>query len=188
VPDLRRQRLQQRSVVLVGIMGAGKTSIGRRLASRLGLPFVDADLEIEKAAGQSVADIFEQYGEAHFREGEKKVIARLLESGPQVLATGGGAFVNEEIRANIAAAGVSVWLKADFDTVMKRVRRRSHRPLLQQDDPEQVMKRLIDERYPVYATANITVRSRNVPHEVVVEEIVAALDEHLAGAEGAPAK
>lgn len=156
-------------------MGAGKTTVGRRLAARLGLPFVDADAEIEKAAGQSVSDIFAQHGEAAFRDGEKRVIARLLENGPQILATGGGAFIDPETRARIAECGISIWLKAELDVLMKRVSRRADRPLLRQDDPQSVMKRLMAERYPVYAQADITVESIDEPHDMIVEAIVEKL-------------
>ncbi len=167
--------LGSRSIVLVGLMGAGKTTVGRRLANRLDLPFVDADTEIEKAAGSSIADIFKEFGEAHFRDGEQRVIQRLLNDGPQVLATGGGAFMNPKTREAAKGNGISVWLKADLDVLMKRVSRRSHRPLLQNDDPAAVMKRLIDERYPIYATADLTIESKEGPHDAVVDEIVHAL-------------
>jgi len=171
--------LGDKSLVLVGLMGAGKTTIGRRLASRLGIEFVDADVEIEKAAGTSIADIFKEFGEAHFRDGEQRVIARLLGSGPQVLATGGGAFMNEKTREATRQHGLSIWLKAGLDVLMKRVSKRSHRPLLQNDDPEAVMKRLMDERYPLYAGSDITVDSKEGPHDDVVDEIIKALDAHL---------
>lgn len=181
VPDPAsiRARLGTRSAVLIGMMGAGKSSVGRRLAARLGLPFVDADSEIEAAAGCSIPEIFAQHGEDHFRDGERKVIARLLESGPQVLATGGGAWMNETTRENIAAGGVSIWLQADIDVLLRRVRRRADRPLLQGGDVEAKLRRLIEERYPVYAKADATVRSRDVPHDVVVDEILTALDRRL---------
>lgn len=174
-----REKLADSSVVLIGLMGAGKTAIGRRLATRLGLQFVDADTEIERAAGKSVSDIFTDHGEDHFRDGERRVISRLLESGSQVLATGGGAYMNEETRNTIAEYGISVWLKGDLNVLMERVVRRDHRPLLKTGDPKAVMKRLMDERYPVYASADITVQSRDVPHEVIVLEIMDALIEHL---------
>ncbi len=174
-----REALGQRSVVLVGLMGCGKSAIGRRLAVRLGLPFVDADEEIEKAADKSIGEIFEDHGEEEFRHGERKVIARLLGDGPQVLATGGGAFMNEETRSNVANAGISVWLKADMPVLMRRVARRDNRPLLKTGDPEAVMRRLMDERYPVYATADITISSRDVPHDAIVLEIVDALRRKL---------
>ena len=167
--------LGARSVVLVGMMGAGKSSIGRRLATRLGIPFVDADAEIEKAAGMSIPDIFATRGEPDFRAGEARVIARLLDGGPQVLATGGGAFMNPDTRAAIGAKGVSIWLKADFDTLMRRIKRRHDRPLLHTDDPAATLRQLIDARYPVYGLADFTVQSREVPHEKIVDEIVAVL-------------
>jgi shikimate kinase len=167
--------LGARSVVLVGMMGAGKSSIGRRLAMRLNIPFVDADAEIEKAAGMSIPDIFATRGESDFRAGEARVIARLLDSGPQVLATGGGAFMNADTRAAIGAKGVSVWLSADFDTLMRRIKRRQDRPLLHTDDPAATLQKLIDSRYPVYGLADFTVQSREVPHEKIVDEIIAVL-------------
>jgi Shikimate kinase len=143
--------LGRRSVVLVGMMGSGKSSIGRRVAVRLGIPFVDADAEIEKAAGMSISDIFAIRGEAEFRAGETRVIARLLEGGPQVLATGGGAFMNPDTRAAIAAKGISIWLKAEFDVLMKRIRRRQDRPLLRTEDPAATLRKLMEERDPIYA-------------------------------------
>lgn len=172
--------LGRRSVVLVGMMGAGKSSVGRKLAARLGLAFVDADNEIEAAAGMSIPDIFETRGEAEFRSGEARVIARLLETGPQVLATGGGAFMNADTRATIRAKGVSVWLRADFDVLMKRIRRRNDRPMLKTDDPAATLRNLIEHRYPVYAEADITVDSRDVLHEVIVDEILDALRGYFA--------
>jgi shikimate kinase len=167
--------LGARSVVLVGMMGAGKSSIGRRLATRLGIPFVDADAEIEKAAGMSIPDIFATHGEPDFRAGEARVIARLLDGGPQVLATGGGAFMNPDTRAAIAARGVSIWLNADFETLMRRIKRRHDRPLLHTDDPAATLQQLIDVRYPIYRLADFTVQSREVPHDKIVDEIVAVL-------------
>jgi shikimate kinase len=174
-----RASLDNRAIVLVGLMGAGKTSIGRRLASKLGIGFIDADHEIEKAAGKTIPEIFADHGEAYFREGERRVIARLLENGAQVLATGGGAFINEETRARISARSVSVWLRADLPLLMKRVLKRDNRPLLKQDDPESVMRRLIETRYPVYAEANVIVESRDVQHAQMVNEVVKALAEWL---------
>ena len=171
-----RKQLGDRSIVLIGLMGAGKTAIGRRLAQKLGLEFTDADNEIEIAAGKSISDIFADHGEAYFRRGEQKVIARLLKDGPQVLATGGGAYMNQRTRDNIRDSGIAVWLKGDLDVLMARVRRRDNRPLLQTKDPEAVMKKLMDERYPVYAEADITVQSRDVAHDVIVGEIMNALD------------
>lgn len=167
--------LGQRSIVLVGMMGAGKSSIGRRLAGRLAVPFVDADIEIEKAAGMTIPEIFSVHGEPYFRAGETRVIARLLDGGPQVLATGGGAFMNPETRANIHAKAVSVWLRATIEVLARRIKRRNDRPLLKGDDPMATLRRLIDERYPVYAEADITVESRDVTHEIIVDEIVAGL-------------
>jgi shikimate kinase len=165
------------------MMGAGKSSIGRRLAARLNLPFVDADAEIEKAASMTIAEIFAAHGEPYFRAGETRVIARLLEGGPQVLATGGGAFMNPETRAAIGAKGISIWLKATLDILIRRIKRRADRPLLAEEDPVETLKRLIEERYPVYAEADLIVESRDVPHETIVGEIVAKLCSHpsLAG-------
>lgn len=174
--------LAQRSIVLVGMMGAGKSSIGRRLAARLDLPFVDADHEIELAAGMSVSDIFAVHGEAGFRDGEARVIARLLDGPPIVLATGGGAFMRAETRARIKARGVSIWLKAEPDVILRRVKRRNTRPLLQTGDPAATIARLCDERYPVYAEADTTVMSRDVSHDKIVGECVEALLHWLDGA------
>jgi shikimate kinase len=170
-----RKRLGTRSIVLIGLMGAGKTAVGRRLANRLGLDFTDADTEIEIAAGKSISDIFADHGEAYFRRGEEKVIARLLKSGPQVLATGGGAYISEKTRKAIHEQGIAVWLKADLNVLLERVGRRDNRPLLKTGDPEAIMKKLMDERYPVYAEADIAVQSRDVAHDVIVGEIIAAL-------------
>jgi len=167
--------LGPRSIVLVGMMGSGKSSIGRRLAARLAIPFVDADSEIEEAAGMTIAEIFEAHGEAYFRAGEMRVIARLLDHGPQVLATGGGAFMSKETRALIRSKGISVWLKAEFDVLLKRIRRRTDRPLLKTDDPAATLNALMAERDPIYAEADITVHSRDVPHETIVDEILCAL-------------
>ncbi len=172
-------RLGRRSIVLVGMMGAGKTSIGRRLANLLHLPFVDADTEIEKAANLTVPEIFEHYGEAHFREGEKRVLARLLASGPAVVATGGGAFMSEETRERCRESAVAVWLKADAPVLLERVRKKGNRPLLDRPDPDAVMRQLLAEREPIYRLADIVVASRDGPHQAVVAEIVAALDSHL---------
>ena len=170
-----RDSLGSRAIVLVGLMGAGKTSVGRRLAEKLNLPFVDADHEIAVAAGKSIPEIFADHGEDYFREGERRVIARLLEDGAQVLATGGGAYMNSETRERIRNLGISIWLKADLDLLMKRVSKRNDRPLLQQDDPAKVLQRLIDTRYPVYATADVTVESRDVQHGQMVNEVIKAL-------------
>jgi shikimate kinase len=176
-----KSALGDKSIVMVGLMGCGKSAVGRRLAARLGLPFVDADEEIEKAAGQTIADIFAEHGEPYFRDGERKVLARLMRSGPQVLATGGGAFMNAETRAAISERGVSVWLKADLPLLLRRVGKRNNRPLLKDGDPEVVMQKLMDIRYPVYAQADITVESRDVPHDVIVSEIIERLGASSAG-------
>jgi shikimate kinase len=173
--------LGARSIVLVGMMGAGKSTIGRRLSARLRLPFLDADTEIEAAAGMSIPDIFEAHGEPHFRDGEARVIARLLDSGPAVLATGGGAFMREETRNRIGDKAVSIWLKADADIIMKRVKRRADRPLLQTADPLATVGRLIEEREPVYRHADLTIWSRDVPHEKIVDECLEGLHALLCG-------
>jgi len=164
-----------RTIALVGLMGAGKSSIGRRLAQRLKVPFTDADTEIEAAAGATIEEIFERHGEAAFREGERRVIARLLEGPAQVLATGGGAFMNAQTRAIIGNNGISVWLKADIDVLTKRLRRRNDRPLLKTDDPVATLAKLLVVRDPIYAEADVTVISRDVTHDVIVDEIVAAV-------------
>ena len=168
--------LGRRSIVLIGMMGVGKSSVGRRLAARLGIPFVDADGEIEKAAGMSISDIFARHGEADFRSGEARVIARLLEGGPQVLATGGGAVMNPDTRAAIRAKGVSIWLSAEFDLLMRRInKRKSERPMLQTADPAATLRRLLAEREPIYAQSDLTVQSREVPHDAIVTEIMRSL-------------
>ena len=171
--------LGSRSVVLVGMMGAGKTSVGKRLAGRLGLTFVDADTAIEEAAKKTVTEIFAEHGEDYFRQGERRVIARLLRQPRQIIATGGGAFMNAETRAAIRAAGLSIWLKADWELLFERVRRRPTRPLLQNADPEGTLKALVDLRYPVYAEADLTVQSVDVPHEAMVDAVMAALEAWL---------
>lgn len=175
-----------RPLVLVGLMGAGKSTVGRRLAAALSLPFADADAEIEKAAGMPVTELFQRYGEPAFREGERKVIRRLLAGPRLVIATGGGAFMNAETRALIKQVAVSIWLKADLDLLMKRVARRNTRPLLAVPDPRAVMARLMEERYPVYAEADLTVMSDKGPHEQVVDRVLAALRHH-APADAPPA-
>src|SRR4051794_19973480 len=172
--------LGQRSIVLIGMMGAGKSSIGRRLAQRLALPFVDADTEIEAAAKMTIAEIFAAYGEPYFRSGETRVIARLLEGGPQVLATGGGAFMNAETRAAIRAKGISVWLRATLEVLNRRIKRRGDRPLLKGVDPAETLRRLLEERDPVYAEADLTVESRDVPHETIGDEILEGLRGRIA--------
>lgn len=181
-PEILRA-LGGRSVVLVGMMGAGKSSIGRRLAGRLGLSFVDADTEIETAAGMSIPEIFDKHGEPYFRAGEARVIARLLDHGPQVLATGGGAVMDQNTRDLIHIKGISIWLKADLDVLSKRTKRRGDRPLIDK------MKDLLPLREPLYALSDIVVQSRDEPHETIVDEIIAALPKHLnivAGAENNP--
>lgn len=171
-----------RPLVLIGLMGAGKSSIGRRLAQVIDLPFVDVDAEIEKAAGQSIADIFNHHGETGFRDGERKVMLRLLDQGPQVLAAGGGAFMDSETRAGILDKAISVWLKADLDVLMERVLRRDDRPLLRVDDPRQVMEKLMRERTPVYGQADLTVASTEESHEAVVARIIESLNDYLRAA------
>jgi shikimate kinase len=170
-----RAGLNGRSIVLVGLMGAGKTTVGRRLAARLGLPFIDVDAEIEHVSQMTVPEIFARHGEPYFRDGEKRVIDRLLRQGEQVLATGGGAFMNADTRRRIAESGVSVWLKADLDVLLRRVRKRAGRPLLETADPQATLRRLMDERYPVYAQADITTVSHEAPHDTVVNDIICAL-------------
>lgn len=172
----------QRSIVLVGMMGAGKTTIGRRLAASMRLPFCDTDAEIEAAAGCTIVDFFERYGEPAFRAGERRVITRLLEGPRQVLATGGGAFIDSETRARIEATGLSVWLRADVEVLLKRVMKRQTRPLLKKGDPRETMLRLIDQRYPVYAEADIVLDTIDGPHDAMVvaieKAIVAFLRDH----------
>ncbi|AVT79385.1 shikimate kinase [Rhodopseudomonas palustris] len=174
--------LGDRPVVLIGMMGAGKSTVGRRLALRLGLPFLDADTEIESAAAMTIPEIFETHGEPHFRDGEARVIARLLDGGTKVLATGGGAFMREETRDRIREKAISMWLEAEADVILRRVKRRADRPLLKTPDPAGTIARLIAERYPLYREADITIASRDVPHEKIVDECVAALHHYLCGA------
>lgn len=164
-----------RSIVLIGLMGAGKTTIGRRLASQLGLPFYDADHEIEAAAGCSVAEIFERHGEPAFRDGERRVIARLLDGPQHVLATGGGAFMNLQTRELIRDKGLSVWLRADLDLLMERVSRRQNRPLLRTGDPRATMEKLMNDRYPIYAEADVVVDSTGAPHDHIVQDVIRAI-------------
>jgi shikimate kinase len=171
--------LGARPIVLVGMMGAGKTTVGRRLAVRLGRRFVDSDEEVERAAGMTIEDIFGAHGEADFRAGEARVITRLLKDSDLVLGTGGGSFMNAETRALIKELAVSVWIKADFNLLFARVQRRSNRPLLKTANPRQTLKDLIDVRYPVYAEADVTVVSQDVPQDQVASEVVEALLTHL---------
>ena len=170
--DAVKAQLGPRSIVLVGLMGCGKSSVGKRLAARLGLPFLDADEEIERAAAKSIVEIFTDHGEDHFRDGERKVITRLLANGPQVLATGGGAYMHPETRAKIHEGGLSVWLRAELPVLMRRVSKRDTRPLLRTGNPEATMRKLIETRYPVYSEADMTVESRDEPHEIIVTEIM----------------
>jgi shikimate kinase len=171
--------LAGRTLVMVGMMGAGKSSIGRRLAARLGMSFVDADTEIEQAANATIPEIFERHGEAYFRDGERRVIQRLLDGKPKVLATGGGAYIQPETRTAIKAAGISIWLKADRDLLLSRVKRRGGRPLLAHGDPAETIDRLIAERYPIYEGAEIHIQSRDVAHDAVIDDILAALADYL---------
>jgi len=165
----------RRTIVLVGLMGAGKTKIGRRLAARLNLPFFDSDNEIEAAAGETIEEIFRNRGETVFREGERRVIARLLEQPPHVLATGGGAFMDPATRALVARRGVSVWLRADLDVLAARVSRRNNRPLLQRNDPRSVLADLIERRHPIYAEADIIIDSSDGSAEQTTTRVIAAL-------------
>lgn len=170
-----------RTVVMVGLMGAGKSAIGRRVAQRLGLPFVDADAEIERAAGQTIEEIFTAHGEGYFRDGERRVIARLLGDPVHVLSTGGGAFMDPDTRRLIAERGISVWLRADLEVLLRRTARRGNRPLLKGRDPAEVLAKLIELRYPVYAQADVTVESTDGPPEVMVQRVIDALAQYLAG-------
>lgn len=167
----------KRTVALVGMMGAGKSSVGRRLAAKLGVPFHDADAEIEAAAGCSISEIFERYGEAAFRDGERKIVARLLDEPPHVLATGGGAFIDPDIRAKIRDTAISVWIKVPVEVLISRVGRRDTRPLLRDGEPREIMERLLKTREPIYAEADLTVESENGPHGAMVEKILDALQE-----------
>jgi shikimate kinase len=170
-----RTLLGKRSVVLVGLMGSGKSTIGKRVATMLGIGFVDADAEIESVSRMTIPELFERYGEPEFRDLERRVIRRILRSGPKVLATGGGAFMNEQTRKAIARNGVSVWLNAELDVLMERVGRKGNRPLLKTADPRATMQNLMDVRYPIYALAEITVMSRDEKKEVMAGEVVDAL-------------
>jgi shikimate kinase len=172
-------RLGDRHIVLVGLMGAGKTSVGKRLAQRLGMPFIDSDHAIEESANMSIPDIFKSLGEAEFRAGERRVIARLLSENQQVIATGGGAYMDAETRLRIREKGVSLWLKAELPVLMKRVLRRQDRPLLANADPEATMRDLINRRYPIYAEADITILSGDQPHESMVQAVIEAINRHL---------
>lgn len=173
------RHLGGRSIVFVGLMGAGKTAIGRKVAAELGIPFVDSDSEIETASRMTIAELFERYGEPEFRALEQRVIQRVLESGPQVLSTGGGAFMNAQSRRLIAALGVSVWLRAELDVLFARVAKKQNRPLLKTPDPRGTLERLMADRYPIYAEAGVTVETRDERKDVIVEEVLSALADHL---------
>lgn len=176
-----RERLGGRSIVFVGLMGAGKTAIGRKVAQMLGMPFIDSDHEIEAVSRMTVPELFDLYGEPEFRSLERRVIARIVEEGGRVVSTGGGAFMSEETRRAVAAKGISVWLKADIDVLMERVSKNKHRPLLRNPDPKAVMQKLMNDRYPIYALADVTVYSRDEPKDVIAAEAIAALVRHLDG-------
>jgi shikimate kinase len=181
-------RLGSRSIVFVGLMGAGKTAIGRKVATELGIPFTDSDQEIETASRMTIPELFERYGEPEFRALEQRVIQRVLETGPKILSTGGGAYMNEQSREAIAQHGVSVWLKADIDTLLERVSKKQNRPLLKQGNPREVLERLASVRHPVYALADITVVTRDERKEIIAAEVIEALAAHLGAAtEGAQA-
>ncbi|MFI4964315.1 MAG: shikimate kinase [Caulobacterales bacterium] len=171
--------LRRRTIALVGLMGVGKSSVGRRLANALNLPFCDTDAEVEAAAGRSVADIFTDLGEAAFRDGERRVIARLLDQEPHVLATGGGAFMTPQTRALIKSKAVSIWLKADLEVLARRVSRKDSRPLLAGKDPLQVLQAQADARYPAYGEADLVVETGDAAHHVTVEQVIRALFDHL---------
>jgi shikimate kinase len=174
------RKLGSRSIVFVGLMGAGKTAIGRRVAAALDLPFTDSDQEIETVSRMTIPELFERYGEAEFRALEQRVILRVLENGPRILSTGGGAFMNAQTRAAIAEHGLSVWLKADLDILMDRVSKKQNRPLLKNADPRGTLEKLMLERYPVYAEANLTVPTREERKEVIAAEVIEAIGRHLA--------
>lgn len=176
--DEARACLGKRIVAFVGLMGAGKSVIGRLTAQAMRIPFVDSDHEIEHVSRMSISDLFARYGEAEFRALEARVIKRLVQEGPMVLSTGGGAFMQAPVRENIERCGLSLWLKADLDVLWERVRRRSHRPLLKTDDPEAALSALLDERYPVYAQADLIVQSRDVAKETIVDEVLDAIIKH----------
>ncbi len=184
VPEMAksiRARLGRRSIVLVGLMGAGKSTVGKKLATLVELPFFDADHEIERVSTMTIPELFETYGEAEFRDLERRVISRMLEDGPIVLATGGGAYMNDQTRRAISTEGVSLWLKAELDVLMQRVARKQNRPLLKNENPRGVMERLMTERYPVYALADLTINSREEKKEVIAFEAMQAIAQHLDG-------
>ncbi|THV11672.1 shikimate kinase [Rhizobium rhizophilum] len=171
--------LGKRNLVLVGLMGAGKSAIGRLVAQQLGLPFIDTDTEIERVSRMSISELFAAYGEEEFRTLETRVIKRLLRTGPRVVSTGGGAFINEKTRKQIERGGLSVWLNADLDVLWERVNKRDHRPLLKTENPKQTLKDLMDKRYPVYGLADITVQSRDVRKEVIANEVLTSVIEYI---------
>ncbi|MDQ0420563.1 shikimate kinase [Peteryoungia aggregata LMG 23059] len=171
--------LGKRNLVLVGLMGAGKSAIGRIVAQQLGLPFVDTDTEIERVSRMSISELFAAYGEDEFRALETRVIKRLLRTGPRVVSTGGGAFINEKTRKQVERGGLSIWLNADLEVLWERVNKRDHRPLLKTENPKQTLKDLMDKRYPIYALADITVQSRDVRKEVIANEVMTSVIEHI---------
>lgn len=173
--DRAKQVLGKRNLVLVGLMGAGKSAIGKLVASELGIPFIDSDHEIERVSRMTVPELFEKYGEPEFRKLENRVIKRLLRSGPRVLSTGGGAFMNDDTRASIKAAGISLWLDADLETLWERVIKRDNRPLLKTENPRQTLENLMIARYPTYAEADLAVKSRDVKKDIVAAEVIAAV-------------
>lgn len=174
-----RAALKRRNLIFVGLMGAGKSAIGRLVANQLGLPFVDTDHEIERVSRMSISELFSTYGESEFRALEGRVIRRLLRSGPKVVSTGGGAFINDKTRKHIERGGISVWLKADLDVLWERVNKRDHRPLLKTENPKQTLENLMNERYPIYQRANVTVQSRNVRTDVIAAEVMEGVMDYL---------
>ncbi|WP_159951697.1 shikimate kinase [Rhizobium sp. 18065] len=170
-----RAALGRRNLVFVGLMGAGKSAVGRMVANQLGLPFVDTDVEIERVSRMSISELFVAYGEEEFRALETRVIKRLLRSGPRVVSTGGGAFINDRTRKQIERGGISLWLKADLDVLWERVNKRDHRPLLKTENPKQTLKDLMDKRYPIYELADLTIQSRDVRKEVIANEVLMAI-------------
>ncbi|THF50068.1 shikimate kinase [Allorhizobium terrae] len=174
-----RAVLKRRNLIFVGLMGAGKSAIGRLVANQLGLPFVDTDNEIERVSRMTISELFATYGESEFRALEGRVIRRLLRSGPKVVSTGGGAFINDKTRKHIERGGISVWLKADLDVLWERVNKRDHRPLLKTENPKQTLENLMNERYPIYQRANVTVISRDVRKDVIAAEVMEAVIAHL---------
>lgn len=173
--DRARKALGRRNLVLVGLMGAGKSAIGKLVASDLSIPFIDSDHEIERVSRMTIPELFEKYGEPEFRKLENRVIKRLLRSGPRVLSTGGGAFMNDDTRKSIKTAGVSLWLDADLETLWERVIKRDNRPLLKTENPKQTLENLMNQRYPTYALADLAVKSRDVKKDVVAAEVIAAV-------------